>query len=123
MEQQRILSLRPFVGAKDFALSRRFYHDFGFAESVLAPRLSYFSTQGFGFYLQDAYVPDWVDNTMLFLEVGDVEAYWTTLQARDLPGRYPGVKVSAIREEAWGKEGFVHDPAGILWHIGEFRTP
>ena len=25
-----------------------------------------------------------------------------------------------IRQEVWGKEGFVHDPSGILWHIGEF---
>jgi hypothetical protein len=31
-----------------------------------------------------------------------------------------GVQVAHIRHEDWGKEGSVHDPAGVLWHIGEF---
>ena len=69
------LSIRPFIGARDFAVSRRFYRAFGFAEVVLSPGMSYFSLQSVGFYLQDAYVRDWIDNTMLFLEVADVEQY------------------------------------------------
>jgi len=28
------VSIRPFIGAKDFALSREFYKDLGFQESV-----------------------------------------------------------------------------------------
>lgn len=114
------LSIRPFIGARDFAVSRRFYRAFGFAEVVLSPGMSYFSLQSVGFYLQDAYVRDWIANTMLFLEVADVEQYWVELAALDLPGEYEGVRVTPIRQEAWGKEGFVHDPSGILWHIGEF---
>ena len=117
---QKIISIRPFIGAKDFAVSRSFYRAFGFAETILSPTMSFFARQGFGFYLQDAYVKDWVDNTMLFLEVEDVEKYWVELSALDLPGRYQGVKVTAIQQKPWGKEGFMHDPAGILWHIGEF---
>ena len=72
MEQQA-LSLRPFIGAKDFAVSRSFYRALGFTETVLSPNLSVFAWRGLSFYLQDAYVKDWVDNTMLFLEVGDVD--------------------------------------------------
>ncbi|MBB4601829.1 catechol 2,3-dioxygenase-like lactoylglutathione lyase family enzyme [Hymenobacter luteus] len=115
-----IRSLRPFIGAKDFAVSRSFYRTLGFTETVVSPTMSYFALQGVGFYLQDYYVPDWVGNTMLFLEVDDVEQYWQELTALDLPGQYPGVRVLPIRQEVWGKEGFVHDPSGILWHIGEF---
>ncbi|WP_303312656.1 glyoxalase [Hymenobacter sp. BT730] len=115
------LSIRPFIGARDFAVSRSFYRAFGFTERVLSPSMSYFGLQGVGFYLQDAYVPDWVDNTMLFLEVADVEQYWTELAALDLPSQYEGVRLLPIRQEAWGKEGFVHDPSGNLWHIGEFN--
>ena len=114
------LSIRPFIGSRDFAVSRHFYRAFGFTEIVLSPVMSYFSLQGVGFYLQNAYVPDWIDNTMLFLEVADVEQYWAELAALDLPGKFEGVRVLPIRHEAWGKEGFVHDPSGILWHIGEF---
>ncbi|OGX84079.1 glyoxalase [Hymenobacter coccineus] len=115
------LSIRPFIGAKDFAVSRRFYRAFGFTEVVLSPVMSYFSLRSVGFYLQDAYVQDWVDNTMLFLEVADVEQHWAELAALDLPSKYEGVRIMPIRQEAWGKEGFVHDPSGILWHIGEFN--
>ncbi|MBT9394224.1 glyoxalase [Hymenobacter sp. NST-14] len=118
---QKILSLRPFIGARDYAVSRRFYHAFGFTETVLSPVMSLFSLGGVSFYLQNAYVADWVDNTMLFLEVENLAQYWQELTALDLPGRFAGVKLVPIREEAWGREGFVHDPAGVLWHIGEFR--
>ncbi|TGE04967.1 VOC family protein [Hymenobacter fodinae] len=118
----QIRSLRPFIGAKDFAVSRSFYQAWGFVETVLSPAMSLFSREGVSFYLQNYYVPEWVDNTMLFLEVEDVEKYWAELTALDLPGRYAGVRVLPIRHEDWGKEGFVHDPAGVLWHIGEFKS-
>ena len=42
-------SIRPFIGAKDFALSRKFYLDLGFRESVLSHTMSYFNTDGLGF--------------------------------------------------------------------------
>ena len=119
--EEKVISIRPFIGAKDFAVSRSFYRAFGFAETVLSPAMSYFVMQRFGFYLQDAYVKDWIDNTMLFLEVEDVEKYWAELSVLDLPGQYQGVRITTIQSEPWGKEGFVHDPSGILWHIGEFK--
>ena len=117
---QKVISIRPFIGAENFELSRNFYKDFGFQEKVLFSNMSYFSKQAFGFYLQDAYVKDWIDNTMVFLEVESVEQYWNELLALDLKGKYKGVRLTPIRHEQWGKECFVHDPSGILWHIGEF---
>lgn len=59
-------SLRAFIGAKDFEISRNFYKDLGFEEIVLFHNMSLFKKEEFGFYLQDAYVKDWIDNTMLF---------------------------------------------------------
>ncbi len=64
--ENKTISIRPFIGAKDFELSRNFYRDLGFQESILFPTMSYFKTQGLGFYLQDAYVKDWIDNSMIF---------------------------------------------------------
>ena len=113
-------SIRPFIGAKNFELSRRFYRDLGFQESILAPNFSYFHTAGYGFYLQDAYVKDWIDNTMIFMEVEDVGRFWKELLALDLPAKYENVRLTPIREYDWGRECFVHDPSGILWHFGEF---
>ncbi len=113
-------SIRPFIGAKDFELSRNFYRDLGFQESIISDTLSYFNTNGLGFYLQKAYVKDWVDNSMIFMEVDDVDHYWKELLALNLTSKYKTVKLTPIREYDWGRECFIHDPSGILWHIGEF---
>ena len=114
-------SIRSFIGARNFEESRAFYKDLGFEESVISKDMSYFKvTDVLGFYLQAAYVKDWVDNTMLFLEVDDVNRYWSELQNLGLHNKYKNVRLTNIREESWGKECFMHDPSGILWHFGEF---
>ncbi|WP_439584973.1 glyoxalase [Dyadobacter bucti] len=118
--EHRAASLRPFIGARDFEVSRSFYHDLGFEEVVLSPGFSLFKINNLAFYLQDSYVKDWIDNTMLFLEVDDVGRYWNELLALDLQNKYEGVKLTPIRVEHWGKECFLHDPSGILWHFGQF---
>jgi catechol 2,3-dioxygenase-like lactoylglutathione lyase family enzyme len=113
-------SIRPFIGAQNFAISRSFYRELGFEEVVLSHNLSLFQADPIAFYLQDAYVKDWIDNTMVFVEVDDVERHYRELAALNLPGKYPGVRLVPIRVEVWGKECFLHDPSGILWHFGEF---
>lgn len=118
--QHRAKSIRPFVGAKDFELSRRFYRDLGFEEVPLSPNMSLFKINGLGFYLQNANVKDWIDNTMIFLEVDDVNRYWNELQTLDLPAKYAGARLTPIQNNDWGRECFLHDPSGILWHFGEF---
>ena len=117
------ISIRPFIGAKDFELSRSFYRQLGFQEKVLFEDMSLFSTGKVGFYLQNGYVKDWVDNSMIFLEVDSVDRYWKELSALNLPERYPGVKLTPIRIFDWGRECFIHDPSGILWHFGQFNHP
>ena len=119
--EHKAISIRPFIGAKNYELSRRFYRDLGFQESIISPNMSYFKTEGLGFYLQDAYVQDWIDNSMIFLEVDDVDRYWNELLALDLPAKYENVRLSPIRVSDWGKECFLHDPSGILWHFGAFN--
>jgi catechol 2,3-dioxygenase-like lactoylglutathione lyase family enzyme len=113
-------SIRPFIGAKNFEISSSFYRDLGFEERVLSPDMSYFKSGCMGFYLQDAYIKDWIDNSMIFLEVDDVSRYWNELVALNLPLKYDRVKLTPIKEYEWGRECFVHDPSGILWHFGEF---
>ena len=116
-----VKSLRPFIGAKDYDLSRSFYLELGFSEFVISPDLSVFKLGEMAFYLQKYYAKDWVDNTMLFLEVDDAERYYQELMELDLPAKYPGVRLSPVRKDTWGDECFLHDPSGILWHIGHFK--
>lgn len=120
--QHNAKSLRPFIGSKDFEVSRSFYRDLGFEEVVLMHNMSVFKTGSIAFYLQDYYAKEWVDNTMLFLEVDDVDRYYKELLALNLPAKYEGARLTPIRVEPWGKECFLHDPSGILWHFGEFSN-
>ncbi|MFZ4545156.1 MAG: glyoxalase [Saprospiraceae bacterium] len=113
-------SIRPFIGAENFDISRRFYQDLGFSEVLLSPGLCYFHSEGIGFYLQNAYVKDWVDNTMVFMEVADVSSFYKNLESLQLPTKYAGVRLIPIKTLDWGSECFLHDPSGILWHFGEF---
>ncbi len=111
--KRKAISIRPFIGAKDFTLSREFYKDLGFQESVIEKELSYFALEEIGFYLQDAFVKEWVDNTMVFMEVDDAERFWIELDALDLTSKYEHVRLTPVRVMKWGKECFVHDPSGI----------
>ncbi|QQL50947.1 VOC family protein [Mucilaginibacter ginkgonis] len=115
-----VKSIRPFIGAKDFEISRSFYRDLGFEEVIISADMSLFKTGDFGFYLQKYYVKDWVDNTMIFLEVTDVDAQWDYLVSLNLPAKYKGARLTPIKTDYWGRECFLHDPSGILWHFGQF---
>lgn len=113
-------SIRPFVGSEHFETSSRFYRDLGFEEVVLSPGFSLFRWDKTSFYLQDAYVKDWIDNSMIFMETDDVESFWNYLQRLELMEKYSKVKIMPIRTMPWGKECFITDPSGVLWHFGEF---
>lgn len=115
-------SIRPFIGARNYEQSRAFYRDFGFQEVEISTDMCVYKLQdNIAFYLQKYFVKDWVANTMLFLEVENTEEFRLELLQKKLVLKYPGVRISEIRNESWGREFFLHDPSTILWHIGEFR--
>jgi len=103
-------SIRTFIGAKNYSHSRAFY-------------TSYFKVNDqLGFYLQDYYVKKWIDNSMVFLEVDDLEVCEAELLSKNLQTTYKYVRFSEIKEFDWGRELFMHDPSGVLWHFGEFKN-
>ena len=114
-------SIRAFIGAKDYEQSRMFYRQLGFIETQL-DKMSYFQvTESMGFYLQDSYVKDWVNNSMLFLEIDDVESCRKELMSKGLHEKYKYVRFSEIRTFDHGRQLFMHDPSGVLWHFCEFN--
>jgi catechol 2,3-dioxygenase-like lactoylglutathione lyase family enzyme len=118
--KHQLRSIRPFIGAMNFDVSRSFYRDLGFEEVTLSPNMSLFKSGNLAFYLQDAYVKDWIDNTMIFMEVENTQEFYDGLKSLDLSSKYKEVKLTPIREESWGRECFLHDPSGVLWQFGEF---
>ena len=115
-------SIRAFIGSKNYTISRNFYTDLGFKEIITSKKLSYFYMEEFGFYLQDAYVKDWVDNSMIFFEVNQLESTLQYIQSLKLNNKYKNVRLSEIVHNEWGSEFFLHDPCGILWHFGKFNS-
>jgi hypothetical protein len=51
--EHAVKSIRPFIGVKDFELSRNFYRTIGFVESVISPNMSVFKIGELAFYLQN----------------------------------------------------------------------
>jgi hypothetical protein len=115
-------SIRPFIGSKNYSISRNFYLDLGFEEIIILEKLSYFYIGQFGFYLQDAYVKDWIDNSMVFFEIDNLENTLKQFKNLKLTEKYEGVRLSEIVHKEWGNVFFIHDPCGILWQFGMFRA-
>ena len=69
--------VRPFIPAKDYDLSKRFYEALGF-EKVLDGEVAIFNASSGGFILQRYYQQDWAENTMMQLMVDDLDAWWTS---------------------------------------------
>ena len=114
-------SIRTFLGAKNYEESIHFYETLGFSVKSLDSKMSLVKiSDNTFFYLQDAYVKDWVDNSMIFLEVEDLQAHWEAIKILGLPDKFSGVRLSSIQKNDWGNEFFLHDPSGILWHFGVF---
>lgn len=117
-------SLRPFLGTSDRAQSLKFYQEIGFKETWKSDNISLLALAGgFSFYLQDYYVKDWVDNSMVFLEVSNLMAYHTEISQVLAEGDYGQARLTPLKNEAWGQVFYLHDPQGILWHVGQFSSP
>ncbi len=115
-------TIRSFIGAKDYEESRSFYIALGYQEIVISEKMSLFKiNEELGFYLQDYYLKDWVDNLMIFLEVDNVDECYKDLKAKELHKRFKQVRLKPIQTLEWGRECFLHDPSGVLWHFGQFN--
>lgn len=113
--------IRPFVPAKDFELSKRFYEALGF-EKVLDSEVAIFDVGSGGMVLQNYYQPEWAGNFMMQLMVDDLDAWWSHVESLDLPSRFgvPAPKAPAV--QPWGlRIAYVVDPSGVLWHIAQRR--
>jgi predicted lactoylglutathione lyase len=67
--------IRPFIPAKDFALSRAFYEAIGFVEKYSDDKLAILDQDGAGILLQDYYVKEWAENCMAQLFVPDLDGW------------------------------------------------
>jgi hypothetical protein len=111
-------ALHPFVpSGADFTVALAFFAELGFETAWQSDGLAGLRFGGAYFLLQDIDIPDWQANQMLILEVDNVDAYWSEIDALELPARYAGVKPKPPTDFPWGREVHIIDPAGVCWHI------
>jgi uncharacterized glyoxalase superfamily protein PhnB len=119
-----IVAMRPFLPAKDFEVSKRFYADLGFEISLLGDKLAHVGFGGFAFLLQDYFVKEWADNVMMHMLVNNLDEWWTSISALSLESRYDVRAPAPPKLEPWGlRVAYVFDPSGVLWHFAEEVAP
>ena len=112
---------RPFLPARDFDLSKRFYEALGF-EKLLDGEVAIFAIGSSGLILQNFYKKDWAENFMMQLMVDDLDAWWAHITALDLPANFGVQAPKPPAMQPWGlRTVYLIDPSGVLWHIAERR--
>lgn len=107
--------IRPFLPSIDFQTSKEFYLDLGFKMTYEEDKLVIFTLGSVSFFLQDAYVEDWANNTMVQLFVSDLQTFYET--ANSLKQKYPTIRLKEPFEAYYGRTFHLIDPAGVLWHL------
>jgi hypothetical protein len=112
---------RPFLPARDFGLSKRFYEKLGFTK-LLDGDVAIFQIGRSSFILQDRFEKEWAENCMMQLMVDDLDAWWAHIESLELPktlGVHPPKRPEL---QPWGlRVAYVFDPSGVLWHIAQRR--
>jgi len=116
----KILDLKAFVPARDFELSRRFYHDLGFHENWGNDQACEFELEGYRFILQNFYVKDHAGNFMMSLMVANADQWWEFIESTGLAKKYDLSLAQPPALQPWGlRVLYLSDPTGVLWHIAD----
>ena len=119
MDNHKINGITPFLPAKDFELSKRFYAELGFEVVAKIDNAVRLEMDGYGFWLQDYYVEEWANNTMLCIYVEDLNAWNQRLESINWEESYgPSARIiNGPHEQEGALMMQVGDPSGVLWHI------
>lgn len=112
---------RPFLPAKEYDVSKRFYEALGF-QKVLDGQVAVFNAGSGGFILQNYYQKDWAENTVMQLMVDDLDGWWAHIVELSLAEEFGVQPPKAPAMQPWGlRTAYVYDPSGVLWHIAQRR--
>ena len=115
-----IRAFRPFLPAKEFATSLRFYQAIGFRAFPLGETLAELSIGNHAFLLQGHYVKEWAENSVMHVLVENVQAWWRHLDSLALARQFDVPSPAPPRVEPWGLTvAYVFDPSGVLWHFAQ----
>lgn len=116
-----IREVRTFVAARDFSISLAFYEALGWKVEWTDGKLALMANAGLRFYLQDAYLKEWAENSMLHITVDDAEAWYQRATEILDGGRFGDARVAPPKKEPYGAlVTYVWDPAGVLLHFAQW---
>ncbi len=121
--------VRPFLPARDFDTSKRFYEALGFTK-LLDGDVAIFAIGGGGgnggassFVLQHYYHQGWAENCMMQLMVDDLDAWWQHLLSLHLAETFGVRGPLPPAMQPWGlRVAYLFDPSGVLWHVAQRRA-
>ncbi len=116
LDPHNVKEVVPFIPAKNFAASVRFYEEL-FTVNWRTDTLCQIQAGQSKFLIQDFYHADYANNAMYQLVVDDVDAIWKTLKSSAVLTRHGDVRAQAPKQEAWGRVVYLWGPAGELWHL------
>ena len=120
MLPSRVIDMKAFVPAKDYARSKEFYSDLGFTINWSNDEIAELQMGSFRFLLQKFYVAEHAGNFMMSLSVDDADAWWAFIEQREFTKKYPGILCKPPVMQPWGMRVlYLSDPSGVLWHIAE----
>jgi uncharacterized glyoxalase superfamily protein PhnB len=113
-------TMKVFLPAKDFAVSKRFYRALGFAQNWESPGLAEIELASTRLLLQDFYDPGWAGNFMIHVEVTDADAWAGHARATLDAAGFPETRIEGPRNEPWGyRVTYVVDPSGVLLRFSQ----
>jgi uncharacterized glyoxalase superfamily protein PhnB len=118
-----VTDVRPFVPAKHFPQSLAFYTALGWTTLWSDDGgLALLSLDGHQLMLQDFYVKDWAENSMLVVEVADAVAWHRHIERVLADGDFGSARVDEPQQQDWGAlVTYAWDPCGVLLHFTQLN--
>ncbi len=119
MSHLKVSDLRPFIPARDFKQSRAFYAGLGWETRDVGPGLALVTlADQQHFYIQDYYLKEMAENSMLHVTVEDAQAWFEHVSSVLGENDFPEARVQPPKPQPYGAiVTFVHDPTGVLLHL------
>jgi catechol 2,3-dioxygenase-like lactoylglutathione lyase family enzyme len=115
-----IRAFRPFLPAKDYPASLRFYEAVGFKAYHLGEAMASMSLGPHAFILHSHGVEPEDSPWVMHVLVEDVRGWWRHLDSLDLARRFGVPALGPPRDEPWGLTVvYLSDPSGTLWHFAQ----
>ena len=112
-------SLEPFVpSGSDFQKSKELFLELGFKINWDTGGYIGYERDGCKFILQEFDNKVFAENFMISVKVDNAEEFWKFVVEKKIPERF-GVRITAPKQQPYGKEVNLIDIAGVCWHFVE----